>query len=546
MRSFAVLAGLLCLSVAKSFPTSDTNLMEALHGVPEGWSDIGAPQSSKRLQFRVALTSPNNALLDQRLLDISTPGHVLYGQHLKRDELKAMLRPDPIATRQIMDWLEFSGVSEGDIVDDGEWINFLTNTSTAEKIMHTKFRIYRNDDAQVDMIRTLQYSVPEQLHQYIDMIQPTTRFGQPKPQRSTIRTQATIKGVSKAVNASCEENITPQCLRELYNATNTSPQGPSSGNVLGFSGFEEQYARYKDFQQFASEYAPYLSGKNFTYALVNGGIDGETSQNDSTEANLDVQYGLALNPNATGRFYSVGGRGPLIPDLDQPDPSNNQNEPWLEYVTYLKNLADADLPTTLSNSYGEDEQSLPTNYTQRVCSEFRDLGLRGVSILFSSGDAGPGSGCLTNDGTNRTRFQPTFPAGCPWVTAVGGTFNVTPEVAVDFSSGGFSERFARPAYQSAVVDAYLSKLGSNFSGYYNAQGRGIPDVAAQGQNFRTINQGEEDLVAGTSASCPTVAGLVSQINGARIAAGKPPMGFLNPWLYDAGTAAGLNDITRGG
>ncbi|KAL9085329.1 MAG: hypothetical protein Q9165_007620 [Trypethelium subeluteriae] len=547
MRSFAVLAGLLCLSVANAFPTSDISLMETLHGVPEGWSEIGAPQPSKRLQFRIALTRPNNALLDQRLLDISTPSHVLYGQHLKRDELKAMLRPDPIATRQIMDWLEFSGVSEGDIVDDGEWINFLTNTSTAEKMMHTKFGIYRNEDAQVDKIRTLQYSVPEQVHQYIDMIQPTTRFGQPTPQRSTLRKVA-LTAVEKD-DVSCDENITPQCLRDLYNATST-PQGPASGNILGFGGFLEQYARYNDFQQFASEYAPSLSGKNFTYVLVNGGIDGQTSQNDSTEANLDVQYGLALNPNATGRFYSVGGRGPLIPDLDQPDASNDENEPWLAFVTYLKNLPDADLPTTLSNSYGEDEQSLPANYTQRVCSEFRDLGLRGVSILVSSGDSGPGSGCLRNDGSNRTRYQPTFPAGCPWVTAVGGTFNTTPEVALAFSSGGFSERFPRPPYQSAVVDAYLAKQqrggNGNFSAYYNARGRGIPDVAAQGQNFRTVDQGSEDLEEGTSASCPTFAGLVSRINGARMAAGKPPMGFLNPWLYDNGTAAGLNDITEGG
>jgi hypothetical protein len=34
------------------------------------------------------------------------------------------------------------------------------------------------------------------------------------------------------------------------------------------------------------------------------------------------------------------------------------------------------------------------------------------------------------------------------------------------------------------------------------------------------------------------------LNDARINAGKPPLGFLNPWLYGIGYA-GLNDITLG-
>ena len=34
------------------------------------------------------------------------------------------------------------------------------------------------------------------------------------------------------------------------------------------------------------------------------------------------------------------------------------------------------------------------------------------------------------------------------------------------------------------------------------------------------------------------------LNDARISAGKPALGFLNPWLYETG-CAGLNDITVG-
>ena len=38
-------------------------------------------------------------------------------------------------------------------------------------------------------------------------------------------------------------------------------------------------------------------------------------------------------------------------------------------------------------------------------------------------------------------------------------------------------------------------------------------------------------VAGTSAATPTVAGLIAMANDARLNAGKPVLGFLNPFIY---------------
>jgi tripeptidyl-peptidase-1 len=52
------------------------------------------------------------------------------------------------------------------------------------------------------------------------------------------------------------------------------------------------------------------------------------------------------------------------------------------------------------------------------------------------------------------------------------------------------------------------------------------------------------LITGTSASAPAFAGVIALLNDAMLAAGKPPLGFLNPLLYGAG-AAGMNDITVG-
>ena len=43
--------------------------------------------------------------------------------------------------------------------------------------------------------------------------------------------------------------------------------------------------------------------------------------------------------------------------------------------------------------------------------------------------------------------------------------------------------------------------------------------------------GQVQSVGGTSASSPSFAAMVSLLNEARLQAGKPQMGFLNPFLY---------------
>ena len=78
---------------------------------------------------------------------------------------------------------------------------------------------------------------------------------------------------------------------------------------------------------------------------------------------MDVQYALSLSYLTPSKYYSTGGLGQLVPDLDQPDQANNQNEPYLDFLHYIIKLPDRELPKTLTTSYGEDEQSVPASYT---------------------------------------------------------------------------------------------------------------------------------------------------------------------------------------
>ncbi|KAL9582145.1 MAG: hypothetical protein Q9212_003470 [Teloschistes hypoglaucus] len=555
MRSFMIFTGLLA-SLAVAAPASVTELapLESLRAVPQGWHQGQAPPANKRLRFRIAMKQENAFQFEQHVLAISSPDDPKYGQHMSRDELKTMLRPSESASTAVLDWLRSEGVSSANIKDEGDWINFYVSLTEAEKIMDTHFHYYSNANNGVKRIRTLQYSVPQHLHQYVQMIQPTTRFGQVLPQRSTIWQHFEIgesKGAigrysSSQLNATfCNSTITPQCLRDLYHVGDFRGTA-KNGNKIGVCGYLEEYAKFKDFSAFTAKYAPYAAKENFTYVLINGGLATQNDTvDDDVEANLDVQYAYPLSYPTPGYYYSTGGRGELVPDLDQPTAADNQNEPYLDFLHYILKLPDSQLPTTLTTSYGEDEQSVPAPYTNATCSLFAQLGARGVSVLFSSGDTGPGSACQTNDGKNTTRLLPIFPAACPYVTSVGGTYRVNPERAIAFSSGGFSDRFPRPAYQNAAVTAYLAQIGDTFKGLYNPNGRGFPDVAAQAYNFTVIDKGREIRVGGTSASSPAFAGIVALLNGARLSQGRKPLGFLNPFIYKYGYR-GLTDIVDGG
>lgn len=66
----------------------------------------------------------NRDLFERTLMEVSTPSHPRYGQHLKRDELKALIKPRVESTDSVLNWLAESGIEKRDIHNDGEWINF--------------------------------------------------------------------------------------------------------------------------------------------------------------------------------------------------------------------------------------------------------------------------------------------------------------------------------------------------------------------------------------------------------------------------------------
>ncbi|EJD51478.1 subtilisin-like protein [Auricularia subglabra TFB-10046 SS5] len=324
-------------------------------------------------------------------------------------------------------------------------------------------------------------------------------------------------------DADCQRTVTPKCLQQLYEIP-TQP-ARNQGNKIGVTAYINQFGQQADLSSFLRQFRPDINpNTSFRTESINGGQNPQSPAQAGVEANLDLQYTIGVATGVPATFITVGNRGNGFLDT-------------------IQELLDQDSPPqVLTTSYGQDEDDVGQDVAEVMCNAYMQLGARGVSILFASGDSGVGDtrGECERDG----KFQPTFPSGCPFLTSVGSTDGIAPERAAAFSSGGFSELFAQPAYQRGAVSAYLGQLGNTNRGRFNAGGRAFPDVSTLGTRFAIISGGKTIGVQGTSASSPVFASMIALLNDERAGRGLPPLGFLNPWLYGPAKDAFI-DITEG-
>jgi len=154
---------------------------------------------------------------------------------------------------------------------------------------------------------------------------------------------------------------------------------------------------------------------------------------------------------------------------------------------------------------------------------------------------------------DKWQLYSSYPAESPWVTAVGSTnrYTYTSEVIEQASKrfgtgGGFSNRFEAFEDQKRHIQGYLEaapQLPVPSVATFSQSGRATPDVSLMGENFMIWMDDDLNYVSGTSASAPVFAAMISRLNEARLARGKPPMGYLNPFLYQHPEA--FNDVTHG-
>ena len=158
------------------------------------------------------------------------------------------------------------------------------------------------------------------------------------------------------------------------------------------------------------------------------------------------------------------------------------------------------------------------------------LGLTvGVPTFVAAGDWGSTTCGNTEPGTSQA-----FAASAPWTTAVGGTrlaLDSTNQRANELvwddhlygltagGGGGISKVFPRPWYQNAVTTSPM---------------RVVPDfsfLAAVSPGWPVMLNGKMGGIGGTSASSPFAASQLALLSAQERLAGRPRVGFANPWIY---------------
>ncbi|KAG2122346.1 subtilisin-like protein [Suillus clintonianus] len=599
MHSFLLPVLSFTLSIAVSAiadPTlSPWQLHEQRSHIPAGWTRARKLHPSALVPLRFALAQSNIEHIEALLNDVSHPSSPNYGNHWSASQIAAEFAPSTESIETVRSWLIESGVEPHRVKlsPTKGWLEVASTVEEAENLLLAEYHVYDHETG-TKHIACDSYHLPEHVVPHVDFVTPTIHFdariekrnsqsrvpiGQPGQGGSSPKTTGQIDGILDQIE-DCDKQITPICLRALYGLWYQPVSGNS--NSYGIVEYTPQAYVQSDLDIFAKNFSTGLEGVSPTLVSIDGGVvqTTEIAFDYNGESNLDLEYAMTLvtkGQNIT--LYQVGdvvqgaSFNTFLDALDGTyctfdggdDPDQDPVYPDTASGGYSGNedCGTVKPANVISTSYGYNEADLSAAYAIRQCNEYAKLGLMGVTFLFSSGDlgvAGNGGYCLNADGSQSadgTIFNPGFPATCPYVTAVGAT-QVSPGKSVwepesaceqvIYSGGGFSNYFSMPDYQKAAVEGYLAANPISYSkDIYNSTGtsRAYPDLSANGANYVVAIDGTFSLVYGTSAASPVVGSILTMVNDARIALGKPPLGFINPTIYSAGFAAGFKDITNG-
>ncbi|KAF7333766.1 Family S53 protease-like protein [Mycena venus] len=499
-------------------------LHESISHVPSGFKALGSPSPTQEIELFIAIVQSNITGLAKVVDSVSFPSSPSYGQYLTPAEVAEYVKPPAESLSAVMDWVTPNVTSVKPFSPAGDILQISLTVEQAEGLFNTKFSTYTHSADGQEMIRALNYSLPSTVQQHILHIHPIIAFTPPprRPSQNTVSKRTTT--LNRRQLAPCEDIVRPVCIQQFYGIPNTTISG-SLTNSIGVQGYNSaslgEYANEDDLATFLNEFRPDIAGNTFSVTLLNG---AQNLQDNSggLEGQIDIQYTVG-----------VAGNVPTTYVLDE---SNSDAAiSYMDTINWL--LSQEDPPTVFTTSYANEETDLTQSAATSVCNGYMQLAAVGISMIFSSGDGG-----ASDNQQGCTSFVPMFPSTCPYVTSVGGTFFQPPTAFVS-SAGGFSNYFSVPSYQAADTVAYLESIGDEYSGMYNPNGRGFPDVAAEWEVF-IVNEGGVTSVGGTSCASPIFASFIALVNDRLIAAGKPVLGFLNPLLYSTGKG-GLDDVTTG-
>lgn len=378
------------------------------------FSETGAALSTQYHDVVFVVKQNNVDELKQLLLEVSDPFDAKYGKHMTSDEIAA-ITANPKSHKVILEYVKSIGAV---IVSESQYEDHVTARAPLgvwEKTFDTKFQIYShnpnsrsdmgslNGEKNLEFVRSKEYSIPSFLDEHVSFVLNTVQI--PMANSHAIRPKefdvppdrlalpnAPILGKGGIINGF----ISPGRIVQTYNIDINS--GDVRATQLVFETKDEYYSP-RDltlFQRFFE--LPLQSVNQLNDPRAQSPKYCERTGN-CQEGNLDLQWIMGIGKSPTKFGYTN-----------------------LEMGFYLKELFDSGKPPlVISISYGiEEKYVLRLSQTTFFELQAVRLGLMGVTILVAAGDNGVTSTFSKANATN-CGYSPSYPATCPYVTAVGAT-----------------------------------------------------------------------------------------------------------------------------
>ena len=465
------------------------------------YTDFGPAPGGNGLRSLIGFPVRDEAALEQTITQIYDLQHADFRDYLSKTQWASAHAPDPAAVDEVKRWIESQGMQVPRVSENRLLMEITGTVEQFNAAFNTELHIFERDSLK-------QGNPPFQVYGTDGALQVPTNIA------------PLITGVLSADLPASTDSL-PGEAGEIVNALpNNVESAKTIDDMVSAYGFGDLYSmghrgagvkvgvvaastfKFKDLQSMWQSFGVTREDPRVEVTM-------EPIATRNLETTLDVAWAGGLAPEAEIIVY------------EGPDTRNTS-------LVYTFNAAiERGEVSVLTNSFAHAEFTEPTIVERQYNASAMMAAALGITILVASGDSG----------------QPDVPSSSPFVTCVGGTEltltatgGVMSEVAWDESGSGVSETFTIPAWQEGVV------LDSNGQ-------RAVSDVAmnASGKTpYWSYYLAEWKSYAGTSFAAPSFAALIAVVNSARIANGEPPVGYLNPILYQSPEVqAAFRDIVGG-
>jgi tripeptidyl-peptidase I len=327
------------------------------------------------------------------LNDVSDPGSPNYGQHLTREKVSSMTI-NPESRDAVLSYLSSVGSKVKSVTHGGDFIIAEAPVAVWEEVFKAEFFTLQHTlpNGQIhEVVRADGYSIPSELHTHVESVLNILEI--PNGERASFFTQ--LKSRDFVLNGIAGAMI-PSRLRQYYNMSSSHGSSQSTQAVYGALG---QYLSTADLRTFQKS----LNLEFQTASSIGGHISDSICANlpdECADANLDMQYIMSMSPGSpTTYWYTDSG-----------------------FTSWLVEVSQASqVPLVLSISYGQEERYVSKAIKDAFNTIAIKLSTMGVTILVASGDDGANSRNVRGGDVSNCGYQPDFPAGNPYVTAVGAT-----------------------------------------------------------------------------------------------------------------------------